>query len=348
MSRAGGLPAPRYDHLLRLIDDTGILEHSRYGIPRREHGYTTDDAARALIVLVRSGRELGGATATLASFLLHAIGREGTTHNRLGFDREWQDLAHHGDHHGRAIWALAMVATGDARPEWKAASRDALRSLAVPEDRHLRPHAFAALGASPLWELHPGDEWAGAVMDRAIEVLGGGGGPWPEARLTYCNARLPHALLLLGRAAGAEDLVERGLELLDWLYRVETRTGRYSFTPAGGWSPGEPRPGFDQQPIEAAAMVEAAEAAWRVTGEERWAEAVLDGGRWLLGDNDSGHPLYLPDTGACFDGLTESGVNANQGAESTIAGLAVLQACARVARAGNGGGGRRAVVTAPS
>jgi hypothetical protein len=137
-------------------------------------------------------------------------------------------------------------------------------------------------------------------------------------------------MLAAGRVCNDGDLTERGLETLGWLVNIETRDGHFSFTPVGGWAPGEARPGFDQQPIEAAAIADACERAWAITGEDRWRHDVLVCGEWLIGANDGRVPLYDPNTGATSDGLMPGGANANSGAESTIAGLAVLEACSRL------------------
>lgn len=333
MSSGRALPAPRYDHLLRLVDDTGVLEHARYGVPRREHGYTIDDTARALIVTC-------GATdgpdvvveviPTLLAFLTHAIDSDGLTHNRMGFDRRWRDDAHHGDHHGRTLWALGVASTSAPRPEWRDTARDAFSEMAPPAGGHLRPYAFAALGAAEVWKDSPGDERASTILDRAVDVLLSGPLPWPETRLTYCNGRVPQALIRTGQVMENPEMIERGLVMLEWLIEVETYDGHLSLTPAGGWTPGESRPGFDQQPIEAAALAEAALAAHEIDRSSGWDLVVIQAGRWLVGDNDVGDALYVCDTGACHDGLTADGVNANQGAESTIAALSVLQACRTV------------------
>lgn len=325
-------PAPRYGHLLRLIDDTGVLEHARYGVPRREHGYTTDDAARALIVLVRASQSprVSRSVATLLAFLLHAVTTEGTVHNRLSYERVWRDTPGLGDHHGRAMWALSVAATADLPSALRAGARSGVADLALPEGPHLRPFALAALGVARLWDDGDRDDQVTAWLERVTGRLTSGSRPWPEERLSYANGRIPHALIALGDATGDGDLVDQGLDMLTWLHSTETRDGRYSFMPVGGWSPGEPRPGFDQQPIEAAAMAAAALSAHRVTKDDSWAEAVLEAGRWLTGSNDAGTALFDPETSACCDGLKRDGVNANQGAESTIAAIEVLQACREV------------------
>ncbi len=329
------LPVARYDHLLSMVDDTGIYEHSLYGIPRRDHGYTVDDAARAVVVLCDAAAQadLDSAIEVLLGFVIHAIRPDGRFHNRLGYDRRWQDVVGSDDAHGRAIWALGVAAADAPRPEWRDAAQQTLKAARVPDSSHLRPHAYAALGAHAVWRRRPNDKKAGAILERAATQFERTPKPWPESRLSYANGRLPDAMLAIGEVLDSHDLVDRGREALAWLEDVETHGDRYSFTPVGGWEPGEPRPAFDQQPIEAAALSGAAERAWHLTGDMRWRDAVLRAGSWLAGHNDSGAVLYDSATGACRDGLTPTAANENRGAESTIAGLAVLQACRRIGMA---------------
>lgn len=322
----------RYDHLLGLIDDTGIFEHTRYGVPRREDGYTVDDATRALIVLCKAGESpaIHDAQRTLLAFLLSAITREGRFRNRLRFDRRWEDNGDCGDAQGRGVWALAVATVHAADPALRSAARSALEEIPTPVSPHLRPLAMAALGAHALFSADPGDSLARRLAEPALTRLQGTTGKWPEARLTYANGRIPAAMLATGLVFDDDDLLDSGLASLDWLANVETNGGHFSFTPTYGWEPGERRPGFDQQPLEAAAMSDACERAWELTGDDRWRTLVVACGDWLMGDNDRGLALYEPTTGATHDGLMSDGVNANTGAESTISGIGVLQACSRV------------------
>lgn len=326
------LPPPSYDFLLGLIDDTGIYEHSRFGVPRREHGYTVDDASRALIVLCHADTDdaIERAQSTMLAFLLDSFTPEGTFRNRLSFDRQWEGVGDPGDAQGRGTWALAVAATSASRADLGDAARSALGDLPAPTSPHLRPLAYAALGAHELWRSDPDDSQARRLATPALQALMTQRRPWPERRLTYANARIPAAMMAAGQVMEDSSLVEAGLETLGWLADVEMTDGHFSFTPVGGWSPGEPRPGFDQQPVEAAAMSDACERAWLITGEERWRQSVLACGAWLMGANDGDVELYDSTTGATRDGLTAVGVNANSGAESTISGVAILQACRRI------------------
>lgn len=326
------LPPPEYGHLLGLIDDTGIFEHSRYGVPRREHGYTVDDASRALVVLCDAPdvEPVRTATRTLLAFILDSLTPEGWFRNRLSFDRQWADEPRTDDTQGRAIWALCIAMTKAHRPELRAAAASALADVAPIQAEHIRPLAYAAFGAEALWTEDQTNTLAGHFAKPFADRVRSIPGPWPEPRLTYANGIVPAAMLAAGTVCHESDLVTRGVETLSWLMATETLDGRFSFTPVGGWAPGEPRPGFDQQPIEAAAMSDACERAWAITRDDQWKQAVIRCGEWLLGANDSKTPLYDRSIGATADGLMRNGANANSGAESTISGLAVLQACSRV------------------
>jgi hypothetical protein len=190
--------------------------------------------------------------------------------------------------------------------------------------------AYAALGAAELLGAHPDHRAATRLLVDARELLRpaaptDAGWPWPEPRLTYANAVLPEALIAIGHGLEDQALLRQGLAQLTWLLELQTRDGHISVVPAGGWAPPEPRPGFDQQPIEVAALAEAARRANSVTGDAAWLDAVDLCASWFLGRNDAGLRLYDHSTGGCADGLHATGTNRNQGAESTLAALSTLQ-----------------------
>jgi hypothetical protein len=132
-------------------------------------------------------------------------------------------------------------------------------------------------------------------------------------------------MLAIGRHLEAPELERDGLRLLTWLVTVQTRDGHLSPVPAGGRGPDDDVPGFDQQPIEVAALAEAARTAYDLTGDRAWAEVLDLCVRWFEGDNDSGLPMRDEATGGGYDGLERGSVNQNQGAESTLAWLSTLQ-----------------------
>jgi hypothetical protein len=324
------LPAPRLDHLSRLTGKAGVFEHSSARVPNESHGYTTDDAARALILTIRWRPQTAltrRLSTTYLSFLANAIDGRGRVRNRLDPDRGWVG-PWSADAHGRAVWALC-VATVEAHTTLaRDLAADRLEVIAPLRDRSLRPWLYEGLGAAALLECDRhhlvGTTIAKEVGDR-LRRPKPKGWMWPEPRLTYDNARMPQCMLALGEVSGEDQLVADGLRLLTWLVAMEWSGGHFSFTPAGGRGPGEGPPAFDQQPLEATAMVDACVEAWKVTGEDRWVEVAQAAARWFVGLNDVGIPIYDSATGAGHDGLSKSGINANAGAESTISALWALQ-----------------------
>jgi hypothetical protein len=189
--------------------------------------------------------------------------------------------------------------------------------------------AFAALGAVELLSVHPDDKSARSLLVDAADSMTGDGWnaewPWPERRLTYANATLTEAMIAAGSALHRPILVKRGLDLLAWLLRRESRQGHLSVTPVGGSGPDDRGPGFDQQPIEVAAMADACARAMTVDNNRRWVDGVSACAAWFQGDNDRSVVMCDPVTGGAFDGLEIGGANLNQGTESTLALLSTLQ-----------------------
>ncbi len=320
-----------------MTDLVGVWEHARYTTPRTEHGYCTDDNARALIVVCRQpdpSPDLIDLARIYLKFLRDAALPQGGFHNRRGADESWADSIGSDDSQGRAIWGLGTaVRLGPEdwmhRPAFELFDRQL--GFASPS---LRANAFAVLGASEVLAATPGHlptvealkRWAGLLPVSDDPVW-----PWPERRLAYDNARFPEALMAAGETLDDDRLIEAGIRMLDWLVSTETRDGHFSYVPTGGWEVGEPRPGFDQQPVETAAMADACARAWLLTGDNQWRDRLLSAAGWLVGDNDGDTVLYDFDAGGCCDGLTPGGANLNQGAESTLAALSTLQQAARFA-----------------
>lgn len=319
-------PAPSLRHVARLTDEVGIVEHARLAVPRRDLGYCTDDAGRALAVAVRVPEDPDAERIATASveFLARASRPGGGFRLRLGpggWSAESSD-----DATGRALLGLGAAA---ARAPWTAVRARAAELFATAcrfDSPHVRAMAYAALGAAELLAAVPGQAEAARLLERAASRLPGraprGTWSWPEARLSYANALLPEALLAVGSVTG--DDPGWGLALLDWLVQEERIGDRFSFTPVGGRGPADAKPGFDQQPIEAWAMADACARAHAITADPRWLDAVDLAAAWFVGGNDVGVAVFDPVTGGGFDGLEPTGVNRNEGAESTLAFVATM------------------------
>jgi len=344
------LPEINLRHLRVLTDDTGIMQHAIYTVPDPNFGYCTDDNARAAIVAamhwkLRRDPEILPLLYRYLSFLRFAYNPEKRRfRNFMSYDRQWLEEVGSEDAQGRALQALGYVIGHSPSDSILAfATRLFNESLeAALEFEAPRPMAFAALGASYVLTRFAGARNARAVAEelctRLLEMLRSHAEPewyWFEDILTYDNGRMPQALLAAGRVLGVQEWVREGLRALDWLFAVETNenTGFISVVGNAGWYPkhGE-RARFDQQPVEVASLADAAYEAYLATGERRWFDRIRLAFRWFLGDNDVNEVIYDFATGGCRDALETGGVNQNEGAESTLAWLTVLQLMHEVAQ----------------
>lgn len=322
----------RFDHLARLTTATGLYEHARGTTPRVEHGMCVDDVARGLVVTCREldpSPQVATMAGTYLAFLRDAQRADGLMHNRRDAAGAWCDAPSTDDHWGRALWAFGTAAACSPDEALAAAARRCATEAMRARSPHPRAMAYAALGAAQLLRVAPDDAAAGALLVDVAAMLRpplrDPSWPWPYGRLTYANAVLPEAMIVIGAARRDERLVRQGRELLAWLVDQQTLDGHLSVVPAGGRARGDARPGFDQQPIEVSALAEASRSAYLATGDERWARVVGQCVAWFEGDNDAGVPVRDAATGGGFDGLEPASVNQNQGAESTLAWLATVQ-----------------------
>lgn len=334
-----------FTHLRRLSDSTGLFEHAELTERRVEHGYCVDDVARGLVVTTRETEPDETTTllaATYQRFLASAQGTDGGFRNRLDIDLTWQDEPSVADCWGRALWGLGTAAARS--PQLADEALGLFDVSAARRSPWTRAMGFAAVGAAEVLTVHPCHEVARGLLADAAHLIDPLGTPagwpspewrWPEDRLRYANAVLCETLLAAGDVLAEPRWVARGLDMLEWLLGIETRGDHLSVTPAQGWSLGERRPGFDQQPIEVAALADACARAHDLTGDPRWADATLQCAAWFEGSNDIGIAMIDPASGGGYDGLEADGRNENQGAESTLAMLSTLQQASRLRSSGD-------------
>lgn len=330
-------PAPSFTHLRRLTDEGGLYEHAQGITPRREHGYCLDDVARALVVVSRDtdpDATQDDLREQYLSFVLAAQAGDGRFRNRRGADLSWRGPLSVEDCWGRGLWGLGAAVSGRGQPRQRDMALTAFERGAAWRSPHSRAVAFAALGAAEVLRVVPEHRGARELIAAAAQMIGRpadlDGWHWPEPRLTYANAVLPEAMLAAGAALDEPSLVADGLRLLGWLLDAQTLDGHLSVVPVGGRGPADTLPGFDQQPIEVAALADACGRAHALTGERRWADGIDLAVSWFLGTNDADTPMFGPDSGGGCDGLELDGRNENQGAESTLALVSTLQQAGRL------------------
>ena len=332
-------------HLDVLTGELGIFQHAVGSQPDPAHGYCVDDVARALQVDLLHARSLGWhAVADSARrslrFLEDAFDEtSGRFMNFRNVDGEWIDGLGSNDSFGRAMLALGetIAAAPDARIVDRATvlfGRTLVAAGRVTSPRAQASVVLACAAVSRAAAINGSSDERDAMLGLAATEtmrrlatnvharfldLARPGWPWLESTLTYENALLPRALIVAGERTGATVMLRIGLQVLDWLIEIQTAPeGHFSPIGNGWWPRGGAKSQFDQQPIEATAMLLAAEAAHRATGDPKYLAAMERAYAWFLGKNDVRRKIAQPARGACGDGLEARGINKNEGAESTL------------------------------
>jgi glycosyltransferase involved in cell wall biosynthesis len=342
-SRPVDLPQVNLEHVMTMTDDTGMLQHAMFTIPRYDEGYCLDDNARALLamtLLEDAGTDDPKAVRSLSSrylaFVSHAFNRtSGRFRNFMSFSRRWNEEQGSEDSHGRAVWALGTVVGCSDDPGRQSLAGELFHSAisAVSGFSSPRAWAYALLGIEQYLHAFDGDrnlqEAERSIAERLLGLFrrtDQADWPWCENRVTYCNARLPQALIASGARSGDASMMATGIRSLQWLMTIQQSADGY-FAPIGtngfferGMEPAV----FDQQPVDACASVSACMQAFRATGDHRWSEHARQAFMWFLGQNQLQQPLYDPRTGGCRDALHADRVNENEGAESTLSFLLAL------------------------
>lgn len=336
------LPEIKLQHLRVLSDRVGMFQHAKNAIPDRQHGYCTDDNGRGLVFLAMhwslyEDRSILPLIYNYLSFTLNAYNeKERRFRNFLGYDLKWvEDFGE--DTQGRALWGLAaLVPDAPNAALLTVASRLFLHALPpVADFHHPRAIAYALVGIHSYLRRFNGDTGVRRIREHLARRLmeqfhepWTDGWMWYNDSITYSNARIPHALLLAGQWIPDHEMIHRGLECLQWLLKVQTgEEGQLSLIGNHGWwVRGGCKARFDQQPIDAMTLVQACIEAYTATRDPYWLQQTQRCFEWFLGRNDLNVPLYDFVTGGCRDGLHCTGVNENQGAESTLAWLISLAA----------------------
>ncbi len=335
------------DHLDALTGELGIRQHGTGPLPNPRLGYCTDDVARALVVDLLHARGLGWQAVQLSAWRSLRFLRDACSPSTRRFrnlrdpDGRWLDERGSEDSQGRALLALGIALREHPDPKFTAGARFVF-GIALPGAQRLnglRAIASAILACAAAQDsgaLEPklqveADDTLLQLTSKLYSAFTVAGStaewPWPEPVLSYENALLPHALLVGGQRLGGAAAERVALRALDWLTEVQTSPGG-AFSPVGNsqwWRQDGPRSTFDQQPIEATAMLLASEAAYAQTSDTRYLDTAERAYGWFLGANDVGVPVADPATGACHDGLGAGGANTSQGAESTLMWLIALE-----------------------
>ncbi|MCM8901344.1 glycosyltransferase [Caldicoprobacter algeriensis] len=316
-------------HIFRMTDDTGMLQHAKYGVPDPTKGYTTDDNARALIMAVllyeqRPVKRYETLIYRYTSFLLNAQNEDGWFRNFMGYDRRFIEERGSEDCFGRCLWALGFTISNEHVPiNIRRVAKYILDRALLNCSKllSLRGKAYSIIGLGFL----DGDQAKEMIRSLATSLTQEyynhcrEDWKWFEDVLTYSNAVLPWAMLVAFQATGEQRFRDIGLESLSFLEKHTFNKGYFKPIGCYGWfEKGGKAAEFDEQPIEACEMLLAYLKAYEITEEDGYLEKAKKCYRWYTGYNSKGVSLIDPETGGCYDGITKDGVNLNQGAESLI------------------------------
>jgi hypothetical protein len=324
----------KLDHLFALTDHIALLQHAKFSTPARREGYTTDDNSRALVFAVKAekfwpSQHLTEFQRNLLAFILLMQADDGRSHNIMDFSQRILDQPATGDHLGRGIWAAATVINSELPDGMKNSARH-IFDRALPwaiKSHSQRTKAYTCLGLAE--RLKAGDKNFTVVLNEvATDLLNrfkrnsNDDWTWFEDTLTYDNARLSQALFAAYDALRKEEYLTSAEKSLSFLLRVTNRNEIFAPIGNDGWyRKGGKAAEYDQQPIDAGAMVETAAFAYKLTSRKIYERAFRQALGWYFGLNTKNVTVYDPTSGACYDGITLSGLNQNQGAESTLSFL---------------------------
>ncbi len=330
---------PDFDlaHIKRMTDDTGIVQHARFSIPNLKEGYCIDDNARALLMSLMAYRIYKDSASLnllpiYLSYINYMQNSNGSFYNFLSFNRQFLDHQEGSeDSFGRTIWSLGYLIRFAPNDAYYQIGMDIFQRSSVRFDLLTAPRAIAntMLGLSHYLHKEQGDEKKRSVLVRLTEKItdlyersGKPDWQWFEDTMTYDNGILPLSLFHSYEITGDESVLEIAKKTTAFLESVTMSNGYLSIIGNEKWYKyGEERSGYNQQAVDALAMVLLFYEAYLNTEDKTYLDKMYKCFLWFLGDNDLKLTMYDYETKGCFDGLHANGANRNEGAESTLAYL---------------------------
>lgn len=326
-------------YLIHLTDSVGVMQHTHHIIPDRKFGYSTDDNARALIVVSQLYKQhkrnnILELIKLYVSFLKFAQEPNGKFHTFLNFNRGWDDTTDVTDPYGKAMWALGFnLYLNDDPPFAQSIHSLFVMNLEQMDNiRDLRTAAYTMLGLyyyiltyeTKTDTATQASEYLKKLADfliGAYEKSHTAGWNWFEDTVTYDNFRLPQALFAAYMITGNVKYKKVADLTLQFITNCnyDKQKRYFDFIGQDGWyQKGQKKAEYDQQPLEAAAAVDAYVFAASALRKRNYLSQALFAFEWFFGNNRNHRYIYDENTKGVFDGLTKRGVNQNEGAESIV------------------------------
>lgn len=336
------LPEISFTHLKNITDDTGVLQHSVFSIPNPNYGYCTDDNVRALLAtfmyyLNFNDEDICPLISKYMGFVYYAFnGETGLFRNFMSYERKWLDESGAEDCNGRVIFILGYLIKNSKNNSYLALAKNLFDNSIKNMTGFKSPRAISFVIMGCIFYLK---KFSGArdikrilknfsaMLHSLYESNHNAGWKWYENILTYVNGRIPQAMLMSGGFLSNVQYTKTGLESIEWLYNVliGKEDNYLSLIGNDGWYvKGKRKARYDQQPLEIPALIDALWQAYKISGDKKWIDRISISFSWFMGNNLKQEMICDVATGACYDGLTQHGVNQNQGAESTVSWLLSL------------------------
>jgi len=330
------LPPFSLAHLNRLTDDTGIIQHAKFGIPNLKEGYCLDDNSRALLMALMAYKQKKDMRALelspiYLSYIHYMQNADGTFRNFLSFSRNFLDEVGSEDSFGRTIWALGYLLDNAPSDAYYQTGKSIFFNASPNFEKliSIRSIANTMIGVSYYLKSNPSDdsmiERLRNMASKLIKNYRDNETPdwkWYESLLAYDNGILPLALLHSAKILNDSKITEIAIESMDFLTNHTLKNNYLSIIGNENWYKKDgKRSVFAQQPIDAMAMVLMYHQAFRLTKNKDYLNKLYTSFLWFLGENDLRMSLYDFETKGCCDGFEHYGVNRNQGAESLLAYL---------------------------
>ncbi len=326
------IPEIKLNHLKKMTDTTGIIQHSKHSVPDRDTGYTLDDNARALIVAVKyhdlfKDKTLLNLITIYTAFIKHCLKENGNFHTTMNYNHDFVDEPESEDSYGRAIWACGVLINSSVYENIVSNAKFTMDNALKIFDKIESPRAiaFTILGVYEYYKRFDNEDLKEKIKklaDKLVKLYENEGSKdwkWFEPYLTYSNGVLPECLFYAYDIIKDEKYLDIAAESLGFLKEITIVNKKVVLIGHDGWyRKNGKRAIYDQQPIDAGSLVRAFLAAYKITKSKAYYDNAILSFEWFLGRNSLNRRIYDDITGGSFDGLNPKEINLNQGAESTI------------------------------
>jgi glycosyltransferase involved in cell wall biosynthesis len=333
-------PSINLSHLKHMTTDFGMIQFSKINQPDIETGYTLDDNARALITMCMH-YELTHDTAdldlirTYLDFIEFCQQQNGDFLNYVNKDKEFtlQNMESNlDDANGRAIWALGyLISLSGLIPAEIVARAESIFDRALVQMITVfspRAMAFAIKGLYSYQMSNRSPEklkLLKTLANRLVQMYKHESSikwNWFEGYLTYANSILPEAMLSAWILTGEMVYREIAVSTFGFLLENTFNDNGIEVISNNKWFiKGQVAARYGEQPIDVAYTIMTLSKFYNAFKDEDFRLKMGTAFNWFLGNNRLHQIVYNPCTGGCYDGLEESQVNLNQGAESTVSYL---------------------------